>query len=156
MSSGPVGENPPTTNENNQPERELQPPNVTLVGTPIEQGDETVMRVRVSGSIPFHWRSEIYSFYTGRGWEEAPLFSTMMPQTDTPPGHNQLRQEFMLNGGYKGRLFAAGDPFGSPNDGVSISGVGTPGTTTERIQDGASFILVGDSRHYQVLPGYRI
>lgn len=133
--------------ENSQPERELQPPDVNLVGTPIEQGNETVMRVRVSGSTSFHWRSEIYSVYTGRGWEEAALLPSLEPSSEPPAGYNALRQEFMLNGGYKGRLFAAGDPYISENEGVSILGLAGAGPG---ISDGASFILVGDSRHYQV------
>ncbi len=147
VAGSPPGVNNALTHENAPTERDLQPPNVRLVGTPLEQSHEMVMQVGITGSFPFHWRSEIYSAYTGQGWEEAPLESDTLLPSEAPPGRIPLSQTFTLSGGYQGRLFAAGDPFIVLEEGVSIAAVDE---TTGRIQDGASFILLGDSRHYQV------
>ena len=123
------GVNPPPPQPGAKSEFYATPPDVGLIGTPITQGEETVMWVKISdsppppqnaepyhsgASVPIHyWRSGIYAVYTGRGWQPAPLEDTtgLPVEPGQPlPGRYELAQDYELVAKTTGSLFAANDP----------------------------------------------
>lgn len=123
------GVNPPPAQPGAKSEFYATPPDVSLIGTPITQGEETVMWVAISdpppppqgvelyrsvGSVPTHyWRSGIYAVYTGRGWQPAPLeepTGSSAAPGEPSPGRYDLTQNYALIAKPSGSLFAANDP----------------------------------------------
>jgi transglutaminase-like putative cysteine protease len=105
-------------------------PDLDEIGNPISQGYETVMWVTTSdpppvpsdlpGNIPVqsvrihYWRSAIYSRYTGRGWELAPMAGEPYPQPveeiEPLEGRYLLRQDYQVVARTTGDLFSTNDP----------------------------------------------
>ncbi|MBI9048035.1 MAG: transglutaminase domain-containing protein [Anaerolineaceae bacterium] len=89
-------------------------PDVNHVGSPLPQNDRLAMWIRVADPTPRHWRTEVYSIYTGSGWEAAEHSEEDVPSLENPIevqlGYKLLKQYFNLRGEYDGQLFAAAEP----------------------------------------------
>jgi transglutaminase-like putative cysteine protease len=115
-------------------------PALGVVGAPPATGNDVVFWVSTSDPAPpppeagpaaqysgpqHYWRSQIYTTYTGRGWEEAPFTSaayvppslvpTYDPTTHTssipaPPGRYVLQQTFQMEARHNAPLFSASQP----------------------------------------------
>lgn len=127
------GVNPPPSD---QPVITAQTPDLNLIGSPLPQGQDTVMWVLVSDpqppppeahvsaqNVPRHyWRSTIFASYTGTGWE--PLALPEFPQVPSfpsgpPPGRYALRQHFEIAAPHGETLFAVNMPV-LASEGVSF------------------------------------
>lgn len=124
------GVNPPPPAAGGIADVSVNTPNLNQIGSSITQGNETVMWVTTSDppplppevvinasikSQPIHyWRSAIYSFYTGRGWEPTSLaeegFSQPTEEIRPLEGRYLLRQDFEVVARHTGKLFSANDP----------------------------------------------
>ncbi len=103
-------------------------PNMSTIGIPLEEGTQTIMRVRLSDPVPpppeleiqtaaipkHYWRNEVFVEYTGSGWLPIESQSTFEPIPDTvpdaPPGRYFLRQSFWITADHGEKLFAVNQP----------------------------------------------
>jgi transglutaminase-like putative cysteine protease len=103
-------------------------PDMSIIGTPLQEGTDMVMRVRLSDPIPpppelnirttsiprHYWRSTVYAEYTGSGWipveDQSPIDSIPDARTDAPEGRYYLRQRFWIIADHGNVLFAANRP----------------------------------------------
>ncbi len=127
------GVNPPPSD---QPALTARTPDLSLIGSPLPQGQDTIMWVLVSDpqplppeahaaaqNVPRHyWRSTIFASYTGTGWE--PLAfpeSSQVPSFSPgpPPGRYALRQHFEIVAPHAETLFAVNMPV-LASEGVSF------------------------------------
>ncbi len=154
------GVNSPPSSAGEDQEVFVTTPNLSRIGSPIAQGNETVMwvttsdppppppQVAVNAPIPkqpiHYWRSAIYSRYTGQGWEQAPMAEEEFPQ---PSGEIQalagrylLRQDFQVVARHAGELFSVNDPV-QTTGGLSLRAT---------LEDGSKLVL-GEETSYAVL-----
>jgi transglutaminase-like putative cysteine protease len=139
-------------------------PNLGEIGSALPQGSNTVMWVTTSDPPPLmqeygvpvpnlavkgpYWRSEIFSTYTGRGWEPAqlavdpvpPAAPEADPATEAPEGRYYLRQEYDVRARHAGRLFSVSEPVR----------VDTGQTLRQTAADG-SLLLEGYSENYTIV-----
>jgi transglutaminase-like putative cysteine protease len=127
------GVNPPPSD---QPTVTAQTPDLNRIGSPLPQGQDTIMWVLVSDPAPpppeahpsmqnvprHYWRSTIFATYTGAGWE--PLMFLEFPQAPSfpsspPPGRYSLRQHFEIAVPHSETLLAVNMPV-LASDGVSM------------------------------------
>ena len=135
-----AGVNPPPPPIDATPVVYANTPNLGDIGSPIPQGSQTVMWVRISDPPPIppelgvnvpavvnrihYWRSGIYATYNGRGWDQVPLAEDILPQSETLPenpteGRYYLRQDFEIEARTSGMLFSTNDPV-QATEGVSV------------------------------------
>lgn len=135
-------------------------PNLNRIGSPIAQGNETVMwvttsdppppppQVAINAPIPkqpiHYWRSAIYSRYTGQGWEQAFIAEDDVPQpvdeVQALAGRYLLRQDFQVVARHAGELFSVNDPV-QTTGGLSLRAT---------LADGSKLVL-GQEATYAVL-----
>ncbi len=153
------GVNPPPPPDQKR-EVSVNTPNLNEIGAPIAQGDETIMWVSISdpapippgvgmnvpvSTVPTHyWRSDIYGFYTGRGWDPIPLGEVVSQQSELPKsppaGRYFLRQTFQLEARHTEALFSVNDPV-QTGEKVSL----------RALQGDSSKLLEGKVSQYQVI-----
>jgi transglutaminase-like putative cysteine protease len=104
-------------------------PDLSVIGRPIEQSQETIMWVRVSDPAPrpehapgaveappqHYWRSGLFATYTGTGWQplsQAPGPGGVPEQAPEvpPPGRYPLRQSYEILAENGPALFAVNVP----------------------------------------------
>jgi transglutaminase-like putative cysteine protease len=124
------GVNTPPPPPDAKPVITVNMPDLSEIGEPIPQGYETIMWVSISDPAPIpaqaavdglvsptrihYWRGSVYSTYTGRGWERAPMAGAIDLQREIsdepPPGRYYLRQTFRIEARHLGALFSTSDP----------------------------------------------
>jgi transglutaminase-like putative cysteine protease len=131
-------------------------PDLSIIGGPIPNADQTVLWVKVSDPAPpppevgiqvpgppqHYWRSRIDGEYTGAGWVPTPLQQEVRPvnlSEDSPPGRYLLDQEFEITVGHEGALFAVNQPAAS-GTGTSLLAARADGST----------LVVGEVNRYEV------
>lgn len=102
-------------------------PDVSTIGTPLQKGTETVMRVRLSDpappppelnittSIPKHyWRDKVYGEYIGTGWipieSKSAINSIPDTRTESLAGRYFLQQSYWIVADHGDRLFSVNRP----------------------------------------------
>ncbi len=103
-------------------------PDLSTIGTPLPEGTETVMRVRLSDPVPsppelnvqttavprHYWRNAVFGEYTGTGWLPVETRSTIEDIPDVVPevssGRYFLRQSFWIIAAHGQQLFAVNEP----------------------------------------------
>jgi len=153
------GVNPPPAVDET-PAVYINTPNLSEIGRPLDRGSQTVMWVSTSDppSLPpeivmdapvqprqiHYWRNTIYSLYSGRGWEEAPLAAEnyTQPEDEIAPleGRYLLRQEIEVVARHNGELFSTNDPV-QTTSGVALR---------ETLADGSRLVR-GNDPTYQVI-----
>lgn len=135
--------NPPITD---LPLVTAETPNLTEIGSPLPRGSTTIMTVSISDPPPprpeaaayssqpptHYWRSEIFSAYTGRGWErlaEGPPAPERLGKP--PPGSYALEQHFSILVEHSQSLYAASQPR-AVSPGSELIWVGEKETTLVR------------------------
>jgi transglutaminase-like putative cysteine protease len=158
---GGVKPPPPVPNDksNQEPFPSVDTPNLGEIGSPLPQGNRTIMWVGLSDPAPVpveingppreliavrrhYWRSQIFSVYNGRGWEPAPLFAgETSPDSnpEVPRGRYLLTQRYEVEARHSGVLFSVSDP-------TSASGA----TSLRRISPDGSRLVEGRASAYQV------
>jgi transglutaminase-like putative cysteine protease len=149
----------PKDAQGEEPLPNIDTPNLGEIGSPLPQGNRTVMWVGLSDpsplppeasgapreliSVPRHyWRSQIFAVYTGRGWDPAPLFAGEAAQNDSPtvpPGKYLLEQHYKIEARHSGVLFSVSDP-------ISSTGI----TTLHRISPDYSGLVEGRASDYRI------
>lgn len=119
---------------------QVRPPQLELIGNPLDQGQETIMYVKISDPAPepvdpyhpvllnvkrHYWRSVIFTTYTGKGWS-SPLPRAerlnVMP-SQPPPGRYRLEQTFEIVARHEESLFSVENPVSStPNTALYFVG----------------------------------
>lgn len=142
-----------------EPLPSINTPNLGEIGTPLPQGNRTIMWVWISDSPPIppeisgpprellavtrhNWRSQIFAAYDGRGWQPAPLFEGEAPsneQPTIPPGRYLLEQRYEIEARHSGVLFGVSDP-------VSVTG----DTRMRRVAPDSSRLVEGRASEYTV------
>jgi len=131
-------------------------PNLSQIGAPLPLGKTTIMTVSLSDPPPpppgaadvpgiqppvHYWRSQIFSAYTGRGWEPvltAAAGAANQPQP--PPGRYALEQHFIILAQHSDTLYAASQPV-SASEGVQF-------VSAETVN---SLLVRGDVDEYDVI-----
>ncbi len=122
-------------------------PDISTIGTPLQEGTSTVMRVHLSDPVPpppelniqtvsiprHYWRSEIYGEYTGSGWlpveSRTNIDSIPNARTEAPEGRYFLRQSFWIIAEHGDTLFSVNRPvWGDSN--VQLVSIGPEDTLT--------------------------
>jgi hypothetical protein len=152
----------------NVPEAALQatPPNLHVIGQPIEDSQEIVMYVSINDpeppppqiqmdlgqSVPKHyWRNEIDAIYNGQGWDPPDTGDEVSsPLTDQPSpvenGRYPLKQHYELLAAHTHDLFAVNTPIQS-DSGTRIRSMNPDIHSALGYRDA---ILVGDQSQYDV------
>ncbi len=122
-------------------------PDMSTIGTPLQEGTSTVMRVRLSDPVPpppelniqtvsiprHYWRSAVYGEYTGSGWlpVESRTIIDSIPdaRTEAPEGRYFLRQIFWIIAEHSDTLYSVNRPvWGDIN--VQLVSIGPDDTLT--------------------------
>jgi transglutaminase-like putative cysteine protease len=131
-------------------------PDLSTIGAPIPNANQTIMYVRVSDPAPpppevadqisgpprHYWRSSIEGAYNGSGWDAVPTQQEVPPvnlEGEPPPGRYLLDQEFDIVVEHSAALFAVNQP--------ATSGTGT---ALIAVRADGSTLLVGEVHRYSV------
>ncbi|NIS78791.1 MAG: hypothetical protein GTO14_00840 [Anaerolineales bacterium] len=140
--------------EGSSGEATARTPDVSTIGTPIDQGLETIMLVSLSDPPPplpevagprppkHYWRSGVFGKYTGWGWEPVDLpqtADTLTFPSNPPRGRYALEQVFHILATHDDRLYAVNHPVAG-NEEVQITLIASDDT-----------LLFGDSSAYIVM-----
>ncbi len=105
------------------PALQARTPDLTRIGSAIDQSQDTVMWVKVDepgpdaypGAPPppqHYWRSGVFVTYTGTGWQALPAGpGSAPPAGEPPPGRYQVRQQFQIVAEHGQAQFAVNQPF---------------------------------------------
>jgi len=127
--------------------------NLEQIGSAPSQLQDTIMWVQVSTPPseapsyerqvqPYYWRSQIFSTYTGSGWQPAarqPYLAENLPPGQAPPGRYLLKQHFEIVVPHTRQLFSVNQP-------VQAS----PGIDMTATSPDKSLLLQGDISEYDV------
>jgi transglutaminase-like putative cysteine protease len=132
-------------------------PDLSRIGEPVDQGQDTVMWVRVSDpppppisaesahiEVPRHyWRSGLFATYTGPGWQPLtePMEDTELGDVPAPAGRYALRQDFEILASHDEALFAVSMPVSGTGEAHVLWGIQGDGTA----------LLHGQADSYSVL-----
>ena len=141
------------------PPASVNTPNLGEIGSPLAQGDQTILWVGLSDPPPIpvevsgpqrgvgevirhYWRSSIFGGYNGRGWEAAgfdpqPAYSRLSDENMS--GRYLLKQHFEVTAIHDQGLFAVNDP-------IEVSGY----LDIQRSIPDGSRLVVGTSSIYDV------
>jgi transglutaminase-like putative cysteine protease len=122
-------------------------PDISTIGTPLQEGTSIVMRVHLSDPVPpppelniqtvaiprHYWRSEVYGEYTGSGWlpieSRTEIDSIPDARTEAPEGRYFLRQSFWIIAEHGDTLYSVNRPvWGDIN--VQLVSIGSEDTVT--------------------------
>lgn len=133
---GGVKPPPPVPDEDPiKPSAVVNTPDLSEIGIPIAEGDQTIFYVWVSDPAPMpeniggpprysatvtrhYWRSGVFGEYTGRGWLPAALAAGTVPSESEPlevSGRYILNQRYEIQARHKGVLFSVNEPVFSNN-----------------------------------------
>ena len=147
---------PPPSDEEGSGELRITSPNLGDIGAPLPRGSDILFTVWTSDPAPLpdavrpslspileskhYWRSEVYSSYTGRGWE---TFSTAPASAEAPAeppaGRYRLEQRYTLLASHRGDLFGVNQPV-STGDGAMLVTAGPD----------QSLLVIGSADQYTV------
>ena len=114
-----TGVRPPV---NSQPQAVARTPDLTTIGSAIDQSPDTVMWVKLNEPAPeaypgaplppqHYWRSGLYVTYTGTGWQSLPVGpASTAPASGPPPDRYAVQQEFDIVASHGVAQFAANQP----------------------------------------------
>ena len=133
----------------------VQNVNLEQIGSSPSMLQDTIMWVQVSDppppaevpgyeqqAQPYYWRSQIFSTYTGSGWQPAamqPYLAENLPPRQAPPGRYLLKQHFEIVVPHTKQLFSVNQP-------VQAS----PGIDLTASSPDKSLLLRGDISEYDV------
>ncbi len=105
---------------------QAETPVLSVIGSPLPNGQEIVMYVAISDPAPpppeihaptvvvkrHYWRSSIFTTYTGQGWLVGPTndHSTQPQPTRPPPGRYALKQTYEILATHSTNLFSVAEP----------------------------------------------
>lgn len=149
---------PPPAEDNFSGKERIRLPDLGEIGAPLPQGNETIFTVKISDPPPLpdsirgmsptmdvprhYWRSQIFTAYTGRGWEAASARAIQTPvePQEIPAGRYRLQQDYRFLARPQGDLFAVNEPVG-----------GEDGITFWAVEPEGSLLVKGEVEGYTVV-----